>query len=89
MIEHDLDFGDYVLIEMKRHGVPNEKYLHKVIGVSKTNYYVNVPVQSPAREEIHSESEDVVSCVCCGIDETIVLKYRIKDVQKVIKPFKR
>jgi hypothetical protein len=85
----DLDFGDYVVIEMKRHGVQNEQYLHKVIRKFKTNSYVNVPVQSPAREELHGESEEVVSCICCGVDETLVLNYRVKDVQKVVNPLKR
>ena len=79
-----IDFGDYVKIEMKRYGVPNEMYTHKVIRALKSNTYVDVPVQSPATEKLHDKMEDVVSCIVCGIDETQVLKYRIKDVQKLL-----
>ena len=78
-----MDFGDYVLVEMKRHGVSNEKYLHKVIGCLESNTYVPVPVQSPAKEVIHTEIVPVIQCICCGIDEREVLKYRLSDVKKV------
>lgn len=78
-----IKFGDYVEIEMKRYGVPNEMFLHKVIGTLMSNTYVDVPVQSPATASIHSGLVDVVACICCGIDETEVLKYRLEDVKKV------
>ncbi|MDR3061266.1 MAG: hypothetical protein LBU57_04020 [Dysgonamonadaceae bacterium] len=77
------EFGDYAEIEQKRYGCENEMYLHKVIGTSKSNAWVDVPVQTPATEVIHQEIEPVVSCITCGICETVVLKYRIKDVRKV------
>lgn len=81
--EGDIDFGDYVTIEQKRYGAENEFYLHKVIGRLRSNSYVVVPVDGgkTAREEIlHDEMEDVIRAVCCGVDETEVKKYRIKDV---------
>ena len=65
---------------MKRYGVPNEFYTHKVINIFRSNAWVDVPVQEPAKEVLHKEMEDVVSCICCGVDETEVLKYRVKDV---------
>lgn len=76
-------FGDRVIIEMKRYGDENELYFHKVIGNLKSNTWVDVPVQSPAKEKIHDEMHDVITCVCEGIDETTVLKYRVKDVKLV------
>lgn len=83
-----LDFGDYCSIEQKRHGAPNEKYTHKVINRLHSNTWVDVPVQSPATEVLHKCAagllEEVVSCICCGIEEKTVLKYRVKDVKKVI-----
>lgn len=80
----EIDFGDYVQIEQKRYGVPNEMFLHKVIGAMQSNSYVNVPVQVPATETILNHGVvDVVACICCGIDETKVLKYRIEDVRLV------
>lgn len=81
-----LGFGDYVDIEMKRYGVSNEMYQHKVINHLRSNVWVDVPVQSPATERLHKEMEDVVSCVVCGISETEVLKYRLKDVKPYIQP---
>lgn len=78
----DINFGDYVYIEQKRYGCENEMYLHKVINRLKSNCYVKVPVQIPAKEVNQGKIVDVVSCICCGVDETEVLKYRIKDVTK-------
>ena len=80
-----LDFGDYALIEQKRFGADNEMYLHKVIGRLKSNTYVPVPVQTPAKEIIHKEIVDIVSCICCGVSERHALKYKETDVQKTNK----
>lgn len=86
--EKTLDFGDYCSIEQKRYRAPNEKFIHKVINRLQSNTWVDVPVQSPATETLHEckpgDLEDVVSCICCGIEEKTVLKYRVKDVKKVI-----
>ena len=80
-VKEDLDFGDYVSIEMKRYCCGNEIYTHKVIGISESNTWVDVPVQEPATETIHTTLEPVVSCISCGVMETDVRKYRIKDVK--------
>ena len=80
MNNKELDFGHYCLIEQKRYGVPNEMYDHKVIRQLKSNSYVDVPVQTPATETLHDEVVPVVACICCGVDETQVLKYRLCDV---------
>lgn len=77
-------FGDIVVIEMKRFGVPNEFYTHKVIGQLRCNVFVDVPVQSPPTETLHAgEMADAVRCVVEGIDETVVRKYRVSDVRIV------
>jgi len=75
------DFGDYVNIEQKRHGVPNEMFVYKVINRLQSNGWVDVPVQTPATETLHGECEEVVSCICCGVMETVVRKYRVADIQ--------
>jgi hypothetical protein len=81
-IMNELEFGDYVTIEQKRFGVDNEMYLHKVIGVFSSNAYVAVPVQIPDEEKIHEGGcVPVVACICCGVQETEVRKYRLKDVK--------
>lgn len=80
--EIEFKFGDYAIIEQKRHGVPNEMYVHKVIGQLRSNTWVDVPVQSPATETLHDEMEDVCWCICCGVSETEVRKYRVKDMQR-------
>lgn len=80
--EIEFKFGDYAIIEQKRHGVSNEMFVHKVIGQLRSNSWVDVPVQSPATETLHDEMEDVCWCICCGVDETKVRKYRVKDMQR-------
>ncbi len=82
----ELDFGDYAMIEQKRFHADNEMFLHKVIrGGGKSNTYVDVPVQCPATETVHKEIVDVVLCVCCGVSETEVRKYRASDVKENTK----
>jgi hypothetical protein len=76
-----LDFGDYVRIEQKRHGVANEIYHYKVIRKLRSNCWVEVPVQLPAKEVLHAETVDVVACICCGVNEREVLYYRVNDVR--------
>jgi hypothetical protein len=80
--EDTLDFGDFVLIEQKRHGVENEWYVHKVIGRHHSNAWVDVPVQTPATTALHQDMEEVVSCICCGVSETEVRRYRLTDVHR-------
>nr|EKZ9890545.1 hypothetical protein [Klebsiella aerogenes] len=80
--EIEFKFGDYAIIEQKRHGVPNEMFVHKVIGQLRSNSWVDVPVQSPATETLHDEMEDVCWCICCGVDETEVRAYRVNDLQR-------
>lgn len=77
----EFKFGDYAIIEQKRHGSPNEMFVHKVIDQLRSNTWVDVPVQSPATETMHDEMEDVCLCICCGIDETEVRRYRVKDMR--------
>ncbi|WP_177412436.1 hypothetical protein [Pseudomonas cavernicola] len=75
-------FGDYALIEMKRHGVPSEIYTHKVINTYRSNTWVDVPVQSPPTAVIHAgEMEEVASVICCGISEDKVYPVRVSDLK--------
>lgn len=76
----DLDFGDYVDITQKRYGCKDELFVHKVIGKLRSNGYVDVPVQSPATETTHREVVNVVACICCGVSEREVRRYRLEDV---------
>lgn len=76
-----MDFGDYVLIEMKRHGAPNEFYLHKVIRTMQSNAYCPVPAQFPYEQTIHKKVVEVVCCICCGIAQDKVIQYRVEDVK--------
>ncbi|EKM7512156.1 hypothetical protein [Klebsiella aerogenes] len=80
--EIEFKFGDYAIIEQKRHGVPNEMFVHKVIGQLRSNSWVDVPVQSPATETLHDEMEVVCWCICCGVDEAEVRAYRVNDLQR-------
>jgi hypothetical protein len=73
--------GDHCLIEQQRYTSANEMHLHKVIGTLKSNFYVDVPVEIPLTETIHTEVVDVVSCVCCGIEERHAFRYRLSDIE--------
>ena len=75
-----LTFGDYVVIEQKRHGSKNEMFLHKVIGRSQSNCFVDIPVVPAPLETRHDDVFDVISCICCGVSETVVRKYKLSDV---------
>ena len=74
-----MDFGDYCHIEQKRFGVPNEMYLHKVIGSLRSNTWVETPVTWERQEVRHEDLEDVLACVCCGVSERQILHYRASD----------
>ncbi|QDP47600.1 MAG: hypothetical protein GOVbin1174_48 [Prokaryotic dsDNA virus sp.] len=79
--ELDIDFGDLVEIEQHRYGSDNEKYIYKVIGRLQSNTWVDVPVVSAETETIHlHQMEEVVRCICCGVDETKVSRFRVSDV---------
>lgn len=80
MNEKDIGFGDYVVIEQHRYGVPNEMFLYKVVGYMKSNCYVTVPVHSVDGEKLQGEVVPVIACIRCGIDETKVQKFRLEDV---------
>lgn len=58
-------FGDYVTLEMKRYGVPNEYFIHEVMTHPFTsNSWRNVPIDARDPEEhLHDTSETVIS-VC-------------------------
>ena len=70
MKKEELKFGDYCAIEQNRFGVDNVFFTHKVIRTLQSNTWVNVPVMVNPVETIHNTMEDVVSCICCGVDET-------------------
>lgn len=76
------DFGDYALIEQLRYGVKNEMFVHKVISQIRSNTWVDVPVKVPATEVMYNSMEDVCLCICCGVDETEVKRYRVSDMKK-------
>ena len=76
---NDIDFGDYVEIEQKRYGVPNEMYLHKVVGALKSNAWIDAPISWDSKPTIHDEMEIVLNVICCGVDETKVIRVRGSD----------
>lgn len=80
---NEIDFGDYVEIEMFRYYSDNEFYTHKVINAMKSNVWVNVPIVSIPTETMHSEMEKVLSVIQCGINETKVIRVREKDCKKL------
>lgn len=75
-------FGSYCYIEQKRYGVPNEKFLYKIIGKFTSNAWSNVPVNANDKEpHIFNHSEEVVNVVCCGVCEDKIERYKLSDVE--------
>lgn len=79
-------FGMYCRIEQLRFGVPNEMYLYKVVASLRSNCWCEVPYKTASKEMLHDSIEDCVLAICCGIDETEVLRFRVSDVEFVPKP---
>lgn len=81
------DFGDYVRIEMKRYGSPNEMYLHKVIGRLCSSHAAAVPIDHGLETGTGTDPvqlggvRDVLNVVQCGVDETRVFKVAVEDVE--------
>ena len=76
-------FGRYCRIEQLRYGVPNEMFLYKVVASLRSNCWCGVPYKTASKEVWHDSSEDCVLAICCGIDETEVLRFRVADVEFV------
>ena len=75
-------FGSYCYIEQKRYGVPNEKFLYKIIGKFTSNAWSNVPVDANDKDpHIFNHSEEVVNVVCCGVCEDKIERYKLSDVE--------
>ena len=75
-------FGSYCYIEQKRYGVPNEKFLYKIIGKFTSNAWSNVPVDANDKEpHIFNHSEEVINVVCCGVCEDKIERYKLSDVE--------
>lgn len=74
-------FGRYCRIEQLRYGVPNEMFLYKVVASLRSNCWCEVPYKTASKEVHHDSIEDCVLAICCGIDETKVLRFRTADVE--------
>lgn len=86
--KEEFEFGSYVEIEQFRYGAKNEVYIYKVIKQLHSNGYIDVPVKSPNdKEYLHDNIVDVVACICCGVSETKVEKFKIDDVKPTNKRF--
>lgn len=79
-------FGMYCRIEQLRFGVPNEMFLYKVVASLRSNCWCEVPYKTASKEVRHDSIEDCVLAICCGIDETEVLRFRVSDVEFVPQP---
>lgn len=74
-------FGRYCRIEQLRYGVPNEMYLYKVVASLRSNCWCEVPYKTASKEVWHDSIEDCILAICCGIDETKVLRFRVADIE--------
>ena len=75
----DIDFGDYVEIEQHCHDRENEWFQFKVIGQLNSNCWTDTPLSWNSEETLHKKMEDVLNVICCGIDETKVIRVKKSD----------
>lgn len=80
---NDIDFGDYVKIEMNRYGVPNEFHIHKVVGALESNTWIDAPLNWDSKSTTHGHMETVLNVIHCGIDETKVIRVAQKYCEKI------
>lgn len=80
---NDIDFGDFVKIEMHRYGVENEFYLHKVVGSYISSHWIDAPLHWDSEPRGHRSMEKVLNVIQCGIDETKVITVLQKHCRKV------
>ncbi len=75
-------FGKYCTIEQKRYGVPNEHFIYKIVGTLKSNGYQDVPLDARVGKSVnHKEVVPVANVICCGVDETTVIKVKLSDIK--------
>lgn len=80
---NDIDFGDYVEIEMHRYGAPNEFFIHKVVGSLVSNAWIDAPLKWDSEPTLHGHSEKILNVIQCGIDETKVIRVAQKYCKKI------
>ena len=77
-------FGDYVTLEMKCYGVPNEHFIHEVLSSPFiSNSWRNVPIDARDPEEhLHDTSETVVAVRAQGVNprDAHIFAVRLPDV---------
>jgi hypothetical protein len=81
-----VSFGDYISVEQKRYGCANEFYTHKVISTLESNTWMDVPAVRHEEAKTHKTVEKIVLCICCGMAECKVIRYRIEDIHSIKKP---
>lgn len=80
---NEIDFGDYVKIEMHRYGTPNEWYIHKVVGAMKSNGWIDTPLKWDAEVTAHDHMDVVLNVIQCGVDETKIIRVKQSDCIKM------
>ena len=77
-------FGDYVTIEMKRYGVPNEHFIHEVLSSPFTsNSWREVPIKAgDFEEQLHDTRETVIAVRTHGLNsrDGHIFAVRLADV---------
>lgn len=80
---NDIDFGDYVQIEMFRYGKQNELFIHKVVGALRSNAWIEAPLKWDSKMIGHDQMEVILNVIQCGLDETKVIRVAQKDCIKL------
>lgn len=83
----DFGFGSFCSVEQKRYVGENEFYTYKVISVIESNGWVDIPVDARVNKIVlHDSMEKVVICICMGVSEDKVTRFKLSDVIKLSTP---
>jgi len=69
-------FGWYANIPTSHN---NEPFLYKVINRLKSNSYCDVPILHDSKPTLHKEMVEILSVICCGLDESKVTRVALKE----------
>ena len=76
-------FGKYALIQRRGE---SHRFIYKVVTLFESNFYCDVPIGYDTKPYIHEECIPVLNIICCGIDESQVIRVALKDCQIIDSP---
>jgi len=71
-------FGRYANIPTNHSG---RKFIYKIVSLYKSNCYCDVPILYNSEPTLHKDIVPVLNVICCGVDESKVIRVALKDCE--------